>query len=927
MRTRWRLLGALLIAGALIFAIVYCGLFDWVLYQTHTAVEAVLGETPQNKVEAYLSAVHRGDREAALACWPANERLGVDHEARRQQVTDELLALGSSLRHRVLEVEWWSGCCEPSPLNDPAIAGMARMQVEIMDDQDRPQQYVFDVVTTRPYWGAAGGPVRRWVLQDAYPAGERPLAFPWPLPTPTPVPAVTLSGREGDISTWQTYQVKAWPLTFRHPPGWSVEEKIPADEDVGPFVWIRAGGRELVIIRSRGLPEDLPPLAGEDAQMGDLGARKYISRDENGAPRWVVVIPTQASNTVSGASYSLAGLPEDETYMDLFDSILASIKFGQVTETVRTPTAQPPEAVMAAWYTLVGQLRVQDMSEVRLLRWEKVDWPDSCLGIPRRDACTEAVVPGYRIVVEVGGREYEYRSTLPDAQPYRLLLAAGPDHGIEEPSLVWEGQEDNGCQSLLLAADGRAAIGPCDAPQTPLCLSDGMNRLQQWSHLLARFAPFRADTPARQIIFRGQGTEIATPAWQRAIAAWARLVRLELQMERSGASWGTALSWRREVPEHPEYCKFLQVEVYGMAYASLARCDGGDARGLGQGWLATAEWEQFDAWLHERARLDLPGLLFLGTGSQDVSESEVADLRHWAEAVYGRLAACDLTVEEYPIVAQDMDSPGHFEYFQRIPAEILEKRQTWRNPTPEGRVAEINQALASFGYRLAPKEKPSWPHPLYDLYRGNKLVYSDLMTVWPVAVTSAGDDFALLAEELNAPTILVRREAVEWWDAAGHAFIPPVFVGDGLVAVETDEQHQQFAVRRGNETLYTFTVPGPRVDNPVKGLWSWMGHWVLEVDGQVLVDGKSLNEELGYDEIFGWQFLGGRPFYFFKKDNHVGVSYGGQVLPYQYDEVVHYRCCEPAAFNVAGNETMVWFHALRKGMWYYVEMGVYRHGP
>lgn len=36
------------------------------------------------------------------------------------------------------------------------------------------------------------------------------------------------------------------------------------------------------------------------------------------------------------------------------------------------------------------------------------------------------------------------------------------------------------------------------------------------------------------------------------------------------------------------------------------------------------------------------------------------------------------------------------------------------------------------------------------------------------------------------------------------------------------------------------------------------------------------------------------------------------------------RCCEPAAFNVAGSETMVWFHALRDGVWYYVEIGVYK---
>jgi hypothetical protein len=29
-------------------------------------------------------------------------------------------------------------------------------------------------------------------------------------------------------------------------------------------------------------------------------------------------------------------------------------------------------------------------------------------------------------------------------------------------------------------------------------------------------------------------------------------------------------------------------------------------------------------------------------------------------------------------------------------------------------------------------------------------------------------------------------------------------------------------------------------------------------------------------------------------------------------------------FNVGANDDMVWFHALRGGMWYYVEMGVYQ---
>jgi hypothetical protein len=306
---------------------------------------------------------------------------------------------------------------------------------------------------------------------------------------------------------------------------------------------------------------------------------------------------------------------------------------------------EPPEAIQATLWLLASQFRVS-MDQVHLVRWEQVDWPDGCLGISMRDACTQAVVPGYRIVVEVGGQEYEYRSTLPDAQPYRLLLAAGPNPGIEEPALVWEGQENGRCRSLILAADGRAAIGPCDAPHLLLPLLEEMGRPQQWGDLLARFAPFEAETPSGWVKFQGQGRELASPAWQRAVAAWAKLVRQELQFGRSGASWGAALAWHQEIPEQAGYCTFLQVEVYGFAYASTARCEGGDAQDLGQGWLETEEWEQFDGWFYGRAPVYQQGLDFFSAGPEEMSESEVDALRRWAESVYTWLATRNLIIEE-----------------------------------------------------------------------------------------------------------------------------------------------------------------------------------------------------------------------------------------------------------------------------------------
>jgi hypothetical protein len=59
------------------------------------------------------------------------------------------------------------------------------------------------------------------------------------------------------------------------------------------------------------------------------------------------------------------------------------------------------------------------------------------------------------------------------------------------------------------------------------------------------------------------------------------------------------------------------------------------------------------------------------------------------------------------------------------------------------------------------------------------------------------------------------------------------------------------------------------------------------------------------------------------QDGETHAAYHGQVLPMAYDYVFHGMCCEPAAFNVAGSGKMVWFYALKDGVWHYVEMGVY----
>lgn len=283
-----------------------------------------------------------------------------------------------------------------------------------------------------------------------------------------------------------------------------------------------------------------------------------------------------------------------------------------------------------------------------------------------------------------------------------------------------------------------------------------------------------------------------------------------------------------------------------------------------------------------------------------------------------------LIVEEYPLVAALEDSPTHFEFRDRVTAEILAVRSPWREPDLAAQVAEVNAVIGNWGYQLMPLPEQSASYPMYALLYHDSILIPDVTNVWRLAVNQAGTDFRLLLDGLTLPsTVQVLPDTVANVNIASFAYLPPVYVGNDLIEVTADWEANQFHVLRNGAIIHTITPQEFFVEPPVKALWSWQGHWVLEVEGDLLIDGVSALSPLGYDAIFAWQLIAGEPFFFFEQDGRIGMSYAGQVQPYQYDEVVHYQCCEPSMFNVGGNGTMVWFYALRDGMWYYVEAGVY----
>lgn len=280
-------------------------------------------------------------------------------------------------------------------------------------------------------------------------------------------------------------------------------------------------------------------------------------------------------------------------------------------------------------------------------------------------------------------------------------------------------------------------------------------------------------------------------------------------------------------------------------------------------------------------------------------------------------------VEMYELVPSTQDNPVHFEFRDYVPPAVLDVRRAWREPDPMIQVNAINAVMMPWGYLLQ-LNPITTAYPTYTLlYQGNPLL-TDITAIWPLAVNASETDFRLIVASFSQMTLIVTPVTVGQIEMTTLAYIAPVYVGDDYVQVFADWDAQQFHVMRNGERIYTVIPDGLFVEPPVKALWSWQGQWVLEVEGDIVINGVSLNDQQGCSESFGWRLIAGQPFYFFRQGDQLMMSYAGEVVePYRYDEVVHYRCCEEAIFNLQGNASMAWFYALQDGIWYYVEAGVY----
>jgi hypothetical protein len=164
---------------------------------------------------------------------------------------------------------------------------------------------------------------------------------------------------------------------------------------------------------------------------------------------------------------------------------------------------------------------------------------------------------------------------------------------------------------------------------------------------------------------------------------------------------------------------------------------------------------------------------------------------------------------------------------------------------------------------------------------------------------------------------------------------------DQLLATEdwTNPSSGYVVVTRNGQEAYKVAVGPASPVTALRGLWAYDDHWAVETalvnleqsgnevttfaTGQVAVDGSSLNDQLGYEEAFGFQTLGGKPFYFFNRQGKNEANYGGVDIALGFDEITHYNCCSGSSLNPTIYPNLVTFFGRKGDTWYYAEIGVF----
>lgn len=291
---------------------------------------------------------------------------------------------------------------------------------------------------------------------------------------------------------------------------------------------------------------------------------------------------------------------------------------------LRTPTPKPTQqtdltpAEQAAISRLSSLLNLPP-DEISVISTEAVEWPDGCLGVQRPGVmCTQAIVPGYRIILQAGDEQYEFRTN--ESGSHVVQVGGGP-LGLMEEAIAAQL-----AFNLGLDVDEISVVSSNDVEFTDGCLEIAIENV-----LCAQVI-----TPGKIIVLESNGLEF------------------EYHISEDGSivqPATIALTWKRE-GGIAGFCDRMTVFLSGEVYGST--CGSEQPEGtmkLFTELLTTTEQQQFFRWVHEYDQVSLDAsdpagvadrmivtLEFQGNGEDSPSDTEEEALLEFAQNLYQQLS-------------------------------------------------------------------------------------------------------------------------------------------------------------------------------------------------------------------------------------------------------------------------------------------------
>lgn len=289
---------------------------------------------------------------------------------------------------------------------------------------------------------------------------------------------------------------------------------------------------------------------------------------------------------------------------------------------------------------------------------------------------------------------------------------------------------------------------------------------------------------------------------------------------------------------------------------------------------------------------------------------------------------------EYAILpaTQELDN---IDVFDPIYSTLLENRwQPIHLAIPNKTTTEAEQALKTLGVHCNE----------FKLYQDEQLIgnvsgcdeskasfnRSGTDFVWFLPVESVAEGWLVHRERIVSTATplddyVFPGHSINAWDQQEHFWVTPKYVGDDLLVVtDVFADYRELWVERNGQLVYTQVLQGVG-DCLGAGLQVWDDeHWGLNTEGDVVIDGELMGRKQDYLEAFGLRVWNEKPVYFVAQESAIKIIYDGQILPFEYDEVVH--TCYPVYQEVGVHPgidvlaQMLWFFARKSDTWYYVEL-------